>query len=59
MTDEVYIKELVEKSRKALKEFESFDQKTIDKMIRAIAKYVYDNAVPLAEWPTMKHGWGP
>ena len=49
MTDEEYIKGLVEKSRKALKEFESFDQKKIDKMIRALAKYVYDNAVTLAE----------
>ena len=49
MTNEDYIKGLVENSRRALKEFESYDQRSIDKMIRAIAKYVYDNAAPLAE----------
>lgn len=49
MTDEVYIKELVSKSRIALKEIMNFDQKAIDKIVRQIAKYVYDNAEELAE----------
>ena len=58
MTDAEYIKDLVEKSRKALQEFESWDQKSIDKLIRAIAKYVYDNAVPLAELAHNETGMG-
>lgn len=49
MTDEAYIKELVDKSRKALKEIESFSQKTIDKIVRELAKYVFDNAEELAK----------
>ena len=49
MSDETYIKELVAKSRIALKKIESFDQKNVDQIVREIAKYVFDNAEELAE----------
>ncbi len=49
MEDRMYIESLVKKSRIALKEYESFDQKTVDRIVREIGKYVYDNALPLAK----------
>lgn len=49
MQDQEYIEGLVAKSRVALKKLESYDQAAIDKMVRAIAKYVFDNARELAE----------
>lgn len=58
MTDEIYIKELVEKSRKALNKFESFDQKSADRIVREIAKYVFDNAAKLARMAQSETGMG-
>lgn len=58
MTDEAYIRELVDKSRLALKEIESFSQKTIDKIVREIAKYVFDNAEELAVMSVEETGMG-
>lgn len=49
MNDVDYIKGLVQQSRQALQEIESFDQKAIDRLVREIAKYVFDNAQELAE----------
>lgn len=49
MNDLEYIQDLVAKSRKALKEIESWDQQGVDRLVRAIAKYVFDNAKELAE----------
>ncbi len=49
MDDREYIENLIKKSRKALNEFESFDQKTVDIIVREIGKYVFDNAAPLAK----------
>lgn len=58
MEDREYIQDLVSKSRKALKEIESFDQKAIDRIVREIAKYVYDNAKELAEMSVKETGMG-
>jgi len=58
MNDAEYIKDLVAKSRAALKEIESFDQRTIDRIVREIAKYVYDNAKELAEMSVEETGMG-
>ena len=58
MNDIVYVKSLVDKARKALAYFESFDQKTVDAMIRDIAKFVFDNAAELAEMADMEPGMG-
>ncbi len=44
-----YVRSLVGNGRKAMLELEPFDQKTIDAMVRDIAKYVFDNAEMLAE----------
>ena len=49
MTDELYIDGLLEKSRIALKEIESFNQKSIDRFVMELAKYVFDNAEDLAK----------
>jgi len=49
MSDETYIAELVGKSRKAFNDFQSFDQKQVDAILRDIAKDVFDNARELAE----------
>jgi succinate-semialdehyde dehydrogenase len=49
MNDVDYIKGLVQQSKQALQEIESFDQKAVDRLVREIAKYVFDNAQELAE----------
>lgn len=49
MTDEEYLKDLVDKSRAAQKIFETYDQATVDKAVKAIGKVVYDNAEMLAK----------
>lgn len=58
MNDTEYIKDLVQKSRQALKEIESFDQVQVDRIVREIAKYVFDNAEPLAEMSVKETGMG-
>ncbi|NQY67598.1 MAG: aldehyde dehydrogenase family protein [Flavobacteriales bacterium] len=42
------IKEMISRARIAQEEFESFDQKSVDEVVKAIAKVVYDNAEDLA-----------
>lgn len=50
MSDERYIQGLVEKARVAQRDFEArFDQRGVDAILRDIARYVFDNARPLAE----------
>ena len=58
MEDSKYIKDLVKKSRQALEEIESYDQKSVDRLVRAIAKYVFDNAQELAEMSVAETGMG-
>lgn len=48
MDNKEYIGELVKKARAAQKEFEAFDQRQVDAVVKAIARAVYDNAVELA-----------
>ena len=43
-----YVQSLVLKSRIAQQEFEKFDQQQVNDIVKAIARYVYDNAVDLA-----------
>lgn len=45
---DVKISEMMEKARKAQKEFENFSQEKVDEIVREIAKVVYDNAEELA-----------
>jgi len=49
MNDQEYIQSLVDKGRQAMKELEPYTQEQVDRLVRAIAKYVYDNAAELAE----------
>src|SRR6056297_3138913 len=58
MNDVDYIKGLVQQSRQALQEIETFDQKGIDRLVREIAKYVFDNAQELAEMSVKETGMG-
>ncbi|MBQ6663409.1 MAG: aldehyde dehydrogenase family protein [Firmicutes bacterium] len=48
MTDQEYVKDLVEKARAAQKVFAEFSQRGLDQASRAAAKAVYDNAEILA-----------
>ncbi|MCF7942090.1 MAG: aldehyde dehydrogenase family protein [Spirochaetia bacterium] len=58
MNDLEYIQDLVQKSRTALKQVESFDQRQIDTIVRALAKYVYDHAQELAQMAVEETGMG-
>lgn len=49
MDNKAFVKELVDKARVAQLEFEKFNQEQVDKIVKAIAKVVYDNAEPLAK----------
>jgi len=49
MTNTDYINHLIENSRSAQAEFEKFSQKEVDKIVRAIARVVFDNAKELAK----------
>ncbi len=40
---------LIEKARKAQKEYEEFSQEQVDEIVRAIGKLVYDRAEELSE----------
>jgi len=46
---QIKISEMMEKARKAQKEFETFSQEKVDEIVREIAKVVYDNAEELAK----------
>lgn len=48
MDSNEYVQSLVMKSRIAQQEFEQFDQQQVNAIVKAIARYVYDNAVELA-----------
>lgn len=49
MEPKAYIESLIDKARKAQKEYEKFSQQQIDEMVRAIGKVVYDRAEELAK----------
>ena len=52
------VQDLVAKARAAQAEFESFSQEQVDVIVRDIAKYVYDNAEPLARMACDESGIG-
>ncbi len=58
MNDLEYIQSLVEKAREAMVKLDPFGQKDIDRMVRVIAKYVFDNAAELAEISVMETRMG-
>ena len=39
-----YIETIVENARKAQAEFELYDQKQVDAVVKAVGKVIYDNA---------------
>lgn len=52
------VQDLVAKARAAQAVFESFSQEQVDAIVRDIAKYVYDNAEPLARMAVDESGIG-
>ena len=48
MSPNEYLSSLVAASRVAQKEFEKYDQETVNKAVKAIGKAIYDNAIELA-----------
>jgi succinate-semialdehyde dehydrogenase len=52
------IDQLIAKARAAQAVFESFSQEKVDAIVRGIAKYVYDNAEPLARMAVDETGIG-
>jgi succinate-semialdehyde dehydrogenase len=53
-----YIDSMIEKSRIAQKQFESFTQEQVDAIVREIGKVVYDNAEELAKMAVEETGMG-
>jgi succinate-semialdehyde dehydrogenase len=58
MDNKEFVKQLVEQSRKAQKEFESFNQQQVDATVKEIAKVVWDNAEVLAQMAVEETGMG-
>lgn len=49
MTDLEFVNGLIEKARRAQKEFETYTQEDVDRAVRAIGKIIYDNGEDLAK----------
>ena len=58
MESKTYIEELINKARTAQLAYEGFNQEQVDKIVKAIAKVVYDNAEPLARMAVDETGMG-
>lgn len=58
MDDKTFILELVEKSKKAQHELETYSQAEVDAIVKIIAKTVYDNAENLARMAVDETGMG-
>lgn len=58
MEDKLYIEELMKNARIAQSSFESFSQKQVDDIVRAIGKVVYDRAEELAKMAIEETGMG-
>lgn len=58
MDNREFINSLIEKSKKAQREFEGFNQQQVDQIVREIAKVVYDNAADLARMAVDETGMG-
>ncbi len=49
MNEVEFVSEIIEKARKAQKEFEKYSQEQVDLVVRAVGKAVYDNGEELAK----------
>lgn len=58
MNNKEYVNELIKKSRLAQKEYEKFNQKQVDQVVREIGKAVYYNAELLARMAVDETGMG-
>jgi succinate-semialdehyde dehydrogenase len=58
LSTDIGIEQLVSKARAAQAVFEKFSQEKVDAIVRDIAKYVYDNAAPLARMAVDETGIG-
>ncbi|MBN2049184.1 MAG: aldehyde dehydrogenase family protein [Spirochaetales bacterium] len=58
MDEKAYIQEIIQKARKAQAKIETFNQKQVDRAVRAVAKVVYDNAEELARMAVDETGMG-
>ncbi|HEY8521594.1 MAG TPA: aldehyde dehydrogenase family protein [Gammaproteobacteria bacterium] len=58
VTTDTEIRDLVAKARAAQAIYETFSQEQVDAIVRDIAKYVYDNAEPLAKMAVEETGIG-
>lgn len=58
MDNKEFVKQLVDQSRKAQKEFETFTQQQVDAAVKEIAKVVWDNAEVLAQMAVEETGMG-
>ena len=58
MSELTYIEVLIERARKAQKEFEHFSQKQVDDIVRAMGKVIYDNAEMIAQEAVEETGYG-
>ncbi|MDD4584003.1 MAG: aldehyde dehydrogenase family protein, partial [Eubacteriales bacterium] len=54
----VYIDAYIERARKAQAEYETYTQKQVDELVRAVGKAVYDNAEELAKLAVSETGMG-
>ncbi|MEG1733351.1 MAG: aldehyde dehydrogenase family protein, partial [Longicatena sp.] len=48
MNEMEYVNEIIEKAKKAQKEFETYSQEQVDQVVKAVGKAVYDNGEELA-----------
>lgn len=53
-----YIETIVENARKAQAEFELYDQKQVDAVVKAVGKVIYDNAEMIAKEAVEESGYG-
>ena len=49
MESKDYVKQYIDRSRKAQKQYESYTQEQVDEVVKIAAKTVYDNAELLAK----------
>ncbi len=57
-TADTQVQQLMAKARAAQAVFETFSQEQVDAIVKGIAKYVYDNAEPLARMAVDETGIG-
>ena len=52
-----YVSEIIKKGRKAQQIFETYNQKQVDQVVRAVGKAVYDNGEELARLAVNETEW--